>query len=54
MIREFLKDGPHWGSVCWPLSTWLFYSQGNYGMVLFAAFWAGVSIEKFLRQNKTN
>lgn len=47
------ENNPIFGTICWPLSTWLFYNRAEYGMVIFCAFCAGISIDRFLSGNWT-
>lgn len=37
------------GSICWPLFTIIGHNRGNAEMMIFGAFWSGVSIYMFLR-----
>lgn len=45
--KGFWTD-PRYGAVCWPLTTGLALYAGNIWFGVFAAFWAGASIQRCL------
>ena len=48
-MRTTFWTNPMWGSLMWPLCTaWGIY-QNSLFLAVFSAFWAGVSIDRWLR-----
>jgi len=47
-------NNPIWGSVCWPIFTACGVYQDSIWMAIFGAFWAGISIDRWLTKEGKN